>query len=323
MSPPEGPGLFGGPVGPAPVPAPIRRVAEALPSQVRLGTSSWSFPGWSGLVWDRPADKRTLSRHGLGAYSQHPLLRAVGVDRSYYAPVPAAVFRDYAAQVPDGFRFLVKAHEALTIARYPRHPRYGEHAGRDNPRFLDPTWATEQVVGPTVEGLGDKLGVLLFQLPPTPAQRVGGAQAFAERLHAFLGALPRGPRYGVEIRTPALLGPAYARALTEHGAVHAYVSHPRMPPIPAQMKAVPGGARHGLVVRWMLRPDLDYEGAKGRFAPFDALAAPDPEARGAIARLVRLAVDRGKDVIVIVNNKAEGSAPRSVIALAEAVVEDA
>lgn len=35
-------------------------VAERLPDALRLGTSSWSFPGWAGIVYDRPASERQL-----------------------------------------------------------------------------------------------------------------------------------------------------------------------------------------------------------------------------------------------------------------------
>lgn len=303
--------LFGDSVGPADHPAALRQLGERLPSGLRMGTSSWSFPGWTGIVWDRAAESSTLSKTGLFAYSEHPLLRTVGVDRAWYEPLHADVYAAYAAQVPLDFRFLVKAHSVLTTP-----PR----SDAPDPRFLDPAYATDAVIGPAVEGLGVRLGTLLFQFPPTPATVLGGPARFAERLHAFLEALPNGPHYAVEIRTAGWLGPLYADALVETGTSHSYVVHPRMPPIDEQVRRVRGGARHGLVVRWMLQRDLDYEGAKARFSPFRERAAPDDGARDAIARLVDLALGRDKEVVVIVNNKAEGSAPRSVEALAEALI---
>lgn len=312
-------GLFGPAVGAATPGPELRALGARMPGNLRLGTSSWSFPGWSG-VWDRAYDKALLSREGLAAYAAHPVLGAVGLDRTYYGPMSARELRGLAEQVPSEFRFLVKAHEHLTVRRFPKHPRYGARAGEENPRFLDPGYARDAVVGPVSEGLGARLGTLLFQFPPMPAGLVGGPEVFAERLHAFLDALPRGLRYAVEIRTRAWLGRPYADALVAAGASHAYVSHPAMPPIAEQVRAVPGGARHGLVVRWMLRHDLDYESAKAGFAPFSSLSAPDPAVRSDIARLVGLALGRDKEVLVIVNNKAEGSSPLSCVELARAVV---
>src|SRR5262245_47355549 len=74
-------------VGSAAVPPAQATVAQRLARGVYLGTSSWSFPGWQGIVYDGRASETQLARHGLAAYARHPLLRAVGIDRTYYAPM--------------------------------------------------------------------------------------------------------------------------------------------------------------------------------------------------------------------------------------------
>jgi hypothetical protein len=78
----------------------LAAVAQQLPCGLYLGTSSWTFPGWQGLVYAQTVSEGHLARHGLAAYAQHPLLRAVGLDRTYYAPLPRADFAAYAAAVP-------------------------------------------------------------------------------------------------------------------------------------------------------------------------------------------------------------------------------
>jgi hypothetical protein len=75
-----------------------------------------------------------------------------------------------------------------------------------------------------------------------------------------------------------------------------------------------------LVVRWNLASGFRYEDAKNRYAPFDRIVDPDIPTRGALAHLVRVALKSGQPSFVIVNNKAEGSAPLSAIELARAVV---
>jgi hypothetical protein len=77
-----------------------------------------------------------------------------------------------------------------------------------------------------------------------------------------------------------------------------------------------------LVVRWMLHAGLRYEQAAQRFSPFAQLVLEDEPARVAIAGLVRHAVALGRESMVIVNNKAEGSAPLSVAKLAEEIVRE-
>jgi uncharacterized protein YecE (DUF72 family) len=307
-------------VRPAPVPAELRALAERLPPRVYLGTSSWSFPGWEGLVYAHAYPKATLARAGLRAYAEQPLLRAVGLDRSFYGPVDATTLADYAAVVPEGFRFLAKAHEVLTLARFPRHRRYGDRRGRDNPQWLDAAYATDHVVRPFVEGLGAKAGVLLFQLSPQDEETLGGRHGFPERLHRFLSALPEGPCYAVELRNHKLLTPAYAAALRDTEALHCVSVHPRMPDVRTQARQVGALEAPGLVVRWMLTPRMDYETARRYYHPFDTLVDPDPIARDGIAALVRAMSERGRPSLVIVNNKAEGCAPRSIEGLARAIV---
>jgi len=317
-------GLFGG-ADPAPgevlaadVPAEVRAVAARLPRALYMGTSTWSFPGWRGLVYGGEHTEAILARRGLFAYGQHPLLRSVGVDRTHYAPVAPDVLAGYARDVPGDFRFLVKAHELCSLAVVPNHPRYGDKRGQGNPLFFDAAYARDAVIGPFVEGLGDRGGVLLFQLAAQPIDALGGSpRRFAERLYRFLRDLPRGPRYAVEVRNAQLLGPDYAAALRHGGAVHCVALHPSLPPPAAQLALV--GEQPALVVRWLLARHHAYESAIAAYEPFDRLVDPDPPARAVVAALVIDAAARGKPVWIIVNNKAEGSAPLSIRELARAV----
>ncbi len=306
-----------GEVGPVAVDDETRQLAAALPGTIRIGTSSWSFPGWDGIVYDRSASKPVLARRGLAAYAQHPLLRMVGIDRSYYAPLEHTTFAEYAAAVPDDFRFLVKACEQCTVARYPRHPRYGEQGGKINPLFLDAGFTTDLVVEPMIEGLGDKAGPLVFQFPPQPRAAMGGDD-FAEVLHTFLTALPKGPTYAVEIRDTKLLTETYAAALRGAGAVHCFNVHPKMPDMLEQWGVV--GNQPELVVRWMLGHEQEYEVARSRYDPFDRIVDPDLGARRQITELCINAHRNTRGASIAINNKAEGSAPLSARALATEIV---
>jgi uncharacterized protein YecE (DUF72 family) len=308
------------PPAPAPVPEALREVAARLPADLRLGTSSWSFPGWTGLVYAGEATTEQLAREGLPAYARHPLLRTVGVDRTFYGPVPAETFRAWAEAVPEDFRFLVKAHEALTLARFPFHERYGVRRGEENPTFLDPGYARDAVVAPLVEGLGEKAGPLLFQFPPQDVQALGGPSAFADRLHAFLAALPSGPLYAVELRNRELHTADVADVLEDVGALPVLSVWRNLPPLPQQAWRLRARSASALVVRWMLPPQLGYEEARELYAPFDRLVNEDPAVRGDIASLAVEALAEGRPVYVSINNKAEGSAPVSVERLAAAVL---
>jgi uncharacterized protein YecE (DUF72 family) len=305
----------------AAVPSPEHlALAARLPAHVRLGTMSWSFPGWRGLVYDKDAPSGSLANLGLRAYARHPLLRAVEIDRSYYEPLSEFTLRAYAEQVPDDFRFLVKAHEACSVRRYPTHARYGSKRGELNPVYLDAAYAADAVVGPVERALGNKLGALLFQFPPSAD--AGDPDAFARELAAFLSRLPSGVPYAVELRNIDLFGSSYFQALAEGGAVHCHNAWSAMPSVLAQAKRVPPNARNPLIVRWLLPPGQAYADARDRVRPFDHITEEDVAKRSAIARLVARAAAHAVPALVLINNKAEGCAPESAFRLAHAIVSE-
>jgi uncharacterized protein YecE (DUF72 family) len=305
------------PVGPAPVSEALRTLGERLPRSVFLGTSSWAFPGWAGLVYDREAAQSMLAREGLAAYARHPVLRTVGIDRTFYGPISSVTFAGYAAQVPPDFRFLVKAHEVCTLARYPLHERYGVHRGQPNDRFLQASYAADMVVAPFVEGLGEKAGPLVFQFPPQDTRGFGGPARFVERLHAFFAALPRGPLYAVEVRNEELLTEGFAQVLAELGVCPVLSAWRNMPPVVHQAVRTRALTARALVARWMLPPHLGYDEAYTRYAPFHRLVDEDTVIREALAGICAAASHQGRPAYVIINNKAEGSAPLSAVKLAE------
>jgi uncharacterized protein YecE (DUF72 family) len=309
-------------IAPAPVAEEIATLASKLPPHVRLGTSSWSFPGWRGIVYRDDHSEAQLARGGLAAYARHPLLRTAGIDRTHYAPIDRDAFAAYAADVPPGFRFLAKAHEACTLAAWPMHARYGAARGSSNPRFLDPSYARDEVIAPFVDGLGATAGPLLFQFAAQPIDLLGGTpRRFAERLYRFLRDLPKGPLYAVEVRNASLITSDYAAALAAGGAVHCTAALPDLPPPIAQWRAAGGPQQPALVARWMLAPHHDYDSAKAAYAPFDRLVDPDPRMRSQLASLAADAGRRGVPAWIIANNKAEGSSPLTLIELARELVD--
>jgi uncharacterized protein YecE (DUF72 family) len=316
---PEQPSLFELPprvVEGGPEPEEHQALREKLPGELRMGTMSWSFPGWRGSVYAEGTDPKLLAEAGLSAYTKRALLGTVEIDRSFYEPLSSRYFESVSRQVPDDFKFLVKAHEECSMPRFPKHARYGKKQGEASARFLDAAYATDAVIGPTREGLGKKLGAIVFQFPPQDASDPLG---FAQRLGEFLERLPRDVAYAVELRNPELLTIAYADALTRAGAVHAHSVWGNMPSVLQQAKRLPPAARRPLIVRWLMRRGDDYEGARSRFLPFSRLAEPDLGNRRDIATLIAKALAHQVPAFVVINNKAEGCAPASVVELARAI----
>jgi uncharacterized protein YecE (DUF72 family) len=297
------------------------RYASAIPDSTRLGTSSWSFEGWGGLVYQGAPRGGELVRDGLRAYAEHPLFRTVGVDRGFYSPLPLEVLRRYDAATASDFRFLIKAHDHCSLGRFGSQARYGDRRGMNNPRALDVAYARDLVLDPARAVLGPKLGQVLFQFPPQDTASLGGPARFPSRLGRFLEGLDAGSRVAVELRDPTLFTREYIHALRSAGATHALLVHPSMPPLERQLELWQPRPKEPLVVRWMLRRNLTYNDAIARFRPFAELRCEDYPVRQRLVALIRNAAS--ESVTIIVNNKAEGSSPRSIVALARALAEDA
>ncbi|MDB5896235.1 MAG: hypothetical protein JWQ88_3766 [Rhodoferax sp.] len=307
-------------------------LAAALPRTLRLGTSSWTYPGWAGLVWDGEHPDTLLSRQGLAAYGQHPMLRTVCLDRNFYRPLTASQYARYADQVPDDFRFVVKAPSLVTDALVRAENGRGMQA---NTGFLQPELALQEFVQPALEGLGHKLGALVFQLSPLPAALLARLPEVLGRLAAMLAALPplqpAAPDgvFAVEVRDPAFItahAPQFADVLRGGGATFCLGLHPKMPPLEAQLPMLRALWPAPLVCRWnqnRLFGPHGYEEAEKAYAPFDTLIDADPATRRALARVISGTVGRGLNAFVTASNHAEGCAPRTLRLLAEAVLAQA
>ncbi|HEY8877302.1 MAG TPA: DUF72 domain-containing protein [Roseateles sp.] len=322
--------LFGGPpekrargVQPAPPNAEDTALAAALSPQVHLGTSTWSYPGWEGLVWAGKHSEATLSKTGLTAYAAHPLLRAVGIDRGFYRPLAASDFERHALQVPQGFRFTVKAPSLVTDALVRTEDGRGQEP---NPLFLDATTALQTFIEPAYEGLGERIGALVFQLSPLPGSRLANMNEQFDQLHALLLALPKPPAgvLAVEVRDAAWLTQDLVSLLKDAGARYCVGLHPKLPPLSEQLPLLRALWPGPLVVRWnlnRLHGPYGYEEAEKRYGEFNEMLDPDPETRAELARIIRGTTGAGQDAFVTISNKAEGSAPLSVRALAQAIVD--
>ena len=305
-------------IDPAPSGDDVRDLGARLPTGLRLGTSSWSFPGWAGLVYASETTEAKLAQSGLPAYAAHPLLRTVGLDRAFYRPLTMEQYRGLSEAVPAGFRFLVKAWRAVTDPT-----EFGGSEGH----FLDAAVAEDRIVAPAVLGMGAALGPIVFQFPPL-GLTASDAGRFLGDLDRFLGTLPRrdrGPLYAAEFRDGVLFEGRHAvrlgAILEAHNVSLGFAHHPRLPAIDTQRAAMDRGGwpierQPAGVCRWLLRHGLGYVEAKERYAPFKELREPDPATRRLVGDLARAALSAGLETWVIANNKAEGSAPLTVRELA-------
>src|SRR5512136_2445494 len=105
----------------------MKETRPSLDPRLHLGTCRWKYPSWAGLVYSRAEGIDYLAEYAR-KYT------TVEVDQWFWTlqPSPSDVER-YRAAVPEGFRFTVKAPNALTLTHAPAKKGAAQ---APNPRFL-------------------------------------------------------------------------------------------------------------------------------------------------------------------------------------------
>ena len=139
--------------------------------QLHVGTSGYSYKEWKGSFYPEDlAAKQMLTWYG-------ERLNGVEINNTFYRLPKASVLESWASQVPETFRFSIKASRRIT------------HFTRLKAEAAEPL----EYLLTTLETLGERLGVVLFQMPPN-------LKKDAERLAAFLEMLPPGTPAAFEFR---------------------------------------------------------------------------------------------------------------------------
>jgi uncharacterized protein YecE (DUF72 family) len=289
-------------------------LAARIPDSIRFGTSSWTYPGWKGLVYHQDYPKSGAAARMLEEYAGFPLFRTVGIDSSFYAPPTPRVLESYAAHLPPGFPCLSKVWDRITVHTFSQ-AREKTRGGEANPDFLNAELFLDQVLGPYLDHFRDHAGPFVFEFQTITRGARLTAQDFANRLDLFFSRLPREGRYAAEIRNPEFLTPPYFAVLREHGVAHVFNSWTRMPPVGEQLDLPGAFSAPFTVVRALLRPGRTYDEAVDAFAPYDRILDPNPELRADVARIIAQALHLRIPAYILVNNRAEGSAPRTIAAI--------
>ncbi len=111
--------------------------------KLRVGTSGYSYKEWKGSFYPEGLAAAEM----LQFYATK--LPAVEINNTFYRLPKASVLENWAAQVPETFRFAIKASRRIT------HMKRLKGAEDETGYLLE-----------TVQTLGSRLGVVLFQLPP-------------------------------------------------------------------------------------------------------------------------------------------------------------
>jgi len=153
-----------------------------------VGTSGWQYSSWRGRFYP----DRLPQRAWLAFYAKR--FATVEVNATFYHLLPRRSFEGWRDVLPEGFVVAVKASRYLTHVRRLSDPR--EPVGR---------------ISEAASGLGEKLGPVLYQLPPHFPCDVG-------LLAGLLAVLPAGQRPAFEFRDPSWFVTEAEEMLIRRGA---------------------------------------------------------------------------------------------------------
>jgi uncharacterized protein YecE (DUF72 family) len=236
------------------------------PAPLRIGTAGWSVP--SRYAAEVPPGGSHLERYAWR-------LNAVEINSSFYRPHQHKTYLRWAQATPPDFRFAVKLPKAIT----------------HEARLVDCEARLDRFVA-EVAGLGDKLGVLLVQLPPSLAFPERVADAFFDALRARTAAA-----VALEPRHASWFAPDMDAWLAAR-----QIARVTADPAPVEGAGEPGGWRGLAYYRWHGAPRIYYSDYDA--AALDALAE-------------RLAAEQAQGVPVwcIFDNTALGHALGNALAL--------
>ena len=306
---------------------------------LRIGTCSWKFPSWVGLVYSTPegaapdpsalpeeaplfaplreeagtkADRAPVASYLVEYARQY---NTVEIDQWFWSlfgrekvslPKPDDVAA-YQAAVPEDFRFTVKAPNSITLTHFYTK---GEEPLVENPHFLSADLAERflQLLTP----LHPLLGPIMFQFEYLNKQKMPTQARFQALFGEFAQELPQGLPYGLEVRNPQYLNQAYFQFLQTFDLLPVLVQGYWMPDI----REVYGQWREmlweqpELVIRLMGPDRAEIE----KLAPegWNRIILPKDDELPEIAKLVEECLARGMNVYINVNNHYEGSSPLTI-----------
>ncbi|MFT2011260.1 DUF72 domain-containing protein [Pontibacter sp. 13R65] len=156
--------------------------------KIHIGTSGWHYKHWMGNFYPDGVKSKDFTSH----YIRH--FQTVEINNSFYKLPSAETFATWRASVPPEFLFSVKGSRFITHMKKLKDPQ------ESIARFFE-----------NVNALEEKLGPILFQLPP-------GWSVNEDRLAGFLAALPPHYRYTFEFRHHSWYSPGVLELLRQHGA---------------------------------------------------------------------------------------------------------
>ena len=175
---------------------------------IRVGIGGWVFKPWRGTFYPAKLAQARELAHASRA------LTTIEINGTFYGSQKPESFRRWAAETPDDFVFSLKG------------PRFATHRGV----LAEAGPSVERFFGSGVLELKDKLGPVLWQLPPNKAFERADFAAFLALLPQRLDGRPI--RHAVEVRHASFAVPEFVALMREFKVAIALIDSDKHPLIP-------------------------------------------------------------------------------------------
>jgi len=287
----------------------MKEIPNNLSSHLRLGTCSWKYASWKGLIYN--SNKSYKANDYLPDYAKH--FNTVEIDQWFWSLFPTGAklpnpetARIYSESVPDDFLFTVKAPNSITLTHhYSKQAAKSEHiANQPNDYFLNIDLLKRFL--DTLQAMENKLGPVMFQFEYLNRQKMPSLKVFIEKLSEFFEHVPKEFEYAVEIRNPNFLKQNFFKFLKDINVSPILLEGYYMPAISKVTEELDISSDRSLIIRLMGPDRQKIEKLTGE--KWDRIVAPKDESLSSVAHVVEQNVGQGRQVIVNVNNHYEGCA---------------
>jgi uncharacterized protein YecE (DUF72 family) len=297
----------------------IQSQTERTMADFRIGTCSWKYGEWKGLVYSSDKGIDFLSEYA-GKYD------TVEIDQwfwSLHGPGKISMpdqrtVRSYADAVPADFLFTIKAPNSVTLTHFYAKSKQAPLEANEHFLSVDLFDRFLECIAPLLP----RTASIMLQFEYLNKQKMPGRDHFLEALAPFLAHYAGSIPIGVETRNPNYLARPYFDLLNNAGAHHVFLQGYYMPDVREVIRAHSYGGKQ-TVIR-LHGPDRKGMEEKSGGVWNRLVEARDDELRG-MANVVATLLGDGIDVLVNVNNHYEGCAPLTIerfMALLNAVLQD-
>jgi len=291
-----------------------KEMGRKLPKFLKIGTCSWKYDSWKGLVYSDNGGENYLSEYAK-------IYNMVEVDQWFWSlfgdkvvfPKPETV-SEYVGSVQKDFRFSIKVPNAITLTH-----QYGKGTSAVNPHFLSNDLMEDFLK--LLEPMSKQINSLIFQFEYLNKQKMPNQMIFQEQLQEFRRNLPSGFHYCIETRNQNYLNKPYFEFLQSIGLSHVFLQGYWMPSIFGVYGHFKEYIKNHTVIR-LHGPDRKGIEQQTKNI-WDSIIDPKDGELHNLKNMINDLIAREVKVTLNVNNHYEGSAPMTIQRFLKLFLEDA